>query len=706
MSMHAQEVSGKSGQKSSEATTTVEMAKATKLVRTAADAQRIPAWATMALGDGLPPGLMLQTKLTVNTPGDRYEQEADRISEQVMRMPEPQLQRACTCGGVCPNCQAEQQDQEQVRLQTKRVLADDTGQVAAPPIVHEVLRSPGQPLDPATHVFMEQRFGHDFSRVRVHSDADAEQSARNVNAKAYTVGQDIVFASGQYAPHTTDGRKLLAHELTHVVQQGNGTSLPASGLLPIDTSGETVAEQASDKVISGQSAAHVSSGHVTSIQRQPAIEFPAEPFVEGGARFGPEVGVPSGGTTVPPSVPLPEIGLPGGEVIYPPPPVSPPGEVIYPPPPVSPQGAPWLIPQTLPVPPVFPVPREGTEPDEESKRRKRRTCGSPDLPETVVSFFPGPLGQGGGVKASPLTLCPGNTVGSKPQDRFYKDQFKCIEDAGQKTLWVPGHILHGKTDRAGDRNLHGPGDTAKNLIIIDQTLNQAMSSWIEQVVLDLVYGPRGARAWWPHVLWYHAWVDSYYPGLPFFADSISVEYGPFDTRSGTEGPRWNFGQFTLGHKPPYCPAGGFAGGVFPWMASASASGFQSTLQVCHRELESRAFHVADGGLTVAIDAKWVGRGPGVEAAGTEGQPEGCPRRNYQVALFQEFPLAFDRPISTTELATGRRVVLPWRGLDDGDYYLKIWSFENPDPSCCLEGDITVTMFDAPGPKSRRHMEPV
>ena len=192
MNLHAQQVSGKSGQSSSETATIREMAKATKPVRTAADARRIPAWTTMALGIGLPPALMLQTKLTVNTPGDRYEQEADRISEQVMRMPEPQLQRACTCGGACPKCQAEQQDQEHERLQIKRVQAGDTGQVAAPPIVHEVLRSPGQPLDPETHAFMEQRFGHDFSRVRVHSDADAEQPARNVNAKAYRVRAGIL----------------------------------------------------------------------------------------------------------------------------------------------------------------------------------------------------------------------------------------------------------------------------------------------------------------------------------------------------------------------------------------------------------------------------------------------------------------------------------------------------------------------------------
>jgi hypothetical protein len=144
------------------------------------------------------------------------------------------------------------------------------------------------------------------------------------------------------------------------------------------------------------------------------------------------------------------------------------------------------------------------------------------------------------------------------------------------------------------------------------------------------------------------------------------------------------------------------------MASAYASGFQSTLQVCQRQLKSRVFNVAYGGLMVAIDAKWVGRGPGAEAAGAEaagaeGQPEGCPRQNYLVALYQEESLAFDKWISQSELPTGRRVVLPWRGLDDGDYYLEIRT-ENRDPYCCLEGDITVEPFDAPGPKSRRPRE--
>ena len=90
---------------------------------------------------------------------------------------------------------------------------------AVPSIVHEVVRSPGQPLDDATRSFMEPHFGHDFSRVRVHTDSKATESARAVNALAYTVGHDVVFGCGQYAPRLPAGEQLLAHELTHVVQQ-------------------------------------------------------------------------------------------------------------------------------------------------------------------------------------------------------------------------------------------------------------------------------------------------------------------------------------------------------------------------------------------------------------------------------------------------------------------------------------------------------
>ena len=85
--------------------------------------------------------------------------------------------------------------------------------------MQEVLRSPGQQLDTQTRAFMEPRFGHDFGRVRVHTDAKSAESARAVNALAYTVGSDVVFGEGQFAPQTTEGQRLVAHELTHVAQQ-------------------------------------------------------------------------------------------------------------------------------------------------------------------------------------------------------------------------------------------------------------------------------------------------------------------------------------------------------------------------------------------------------------------------------------------------------------------------------------------------------
>jgi Domain of unknown function (DUF4157) len=171
----------------------------------------------------------LQAKLTVNTPGDIYEQEADRIAEQVTSMTEPQVERTCACGGcaACGNKQA-----VYGHLQTKRVHTNDTGEIAAPPIVHEVLRSSGQPLDPTTRGFMESRFDHDFSQVQVHTDARAVESADALRAQAYTVGQHIAFGVAQYRPHTAEGRRLLAHELVHVVQQeGRLAGAPSLGAL-------------------------------------------------------------------------------------------------------------------------------------------------------------------------------------------------------------------------------------------------------------------------------------------------------------------------------------------------------------------------------------------------------------------------------------------------------------------------------------------
>ena len=147
----------------------------------------------------------IQAKLTVNTPGDIYEEEADTVAEQVMRMTTPLASNV-------------QRQIEAEKLIQRKTIGDGQPQTA-PPIVHEVLRSSGQPLDSATRGFMEPRVGHDFSRVRVHTGAAAEQSALEVNAHAYTVGHNIVFGAGRFAPGAQDGRRLIAHELTHVVQQ-------------------------------------------------------------------------------------------------------------------------------------------------------------------------------------------------------------------------------------------------------------------------------------------------------------------------------------------------------------------------------------------------------------------------------------------------------------------------------------------------------
>ena len=164
--------------------------------------------------------LPLQAKLTVNHPGDLYEQEADRVAAQVMRMPDPAAggARRCACGGVadetgeCPACRAR-------RLGLQR-QSDAAGGIAAPPSVHETLRAPGRPLDGGARAFMESRFGQDFSKVRVHTGSGAAASARAVGAQAYTVGQNVVFGEGRYAPGTDAGKRLIAHELAHVVQQG------------------------------------------------------------------------------------------------------------------------------------------------------------------------------------------------------------------------------------------------------------------------------------------------------------------------------------------------------------------------------------------------------------------------------------------------------------------------------------------------------
>ena len=163
----------------------------------------------------------IQTKLAIGESNDAYEQEADRVAKQVMRTSEPQPERVCQCGGSCPSCKSDQTTLSQQTSQIQRIQATETGEVA-PLVVDEVLSSPGRPLDPATRAFMEPRFGYDFSDVRVHTDARAAESARAMDALAYTVGSNIVFDQGQYKPNSVQDH-VLAHELTHVVQQSQRT---------------------------------------------------------------------------------------------------------------------------------------------------------------------------------------------------------------------------------------------------------------------------------------------------------------------------------------------------------------------------------------------------------------------------------------------------------------------------------------------------
>lgn len=150
-----------------------------------------------------------------------------------------------------------------------RKPAHQTGADAAPASVHQTLRAPGRPLDTATQRSMSSRFGHDFSQVRVHTDVAAAASAQAVNARAYTVGQDVVFDAGHYAPGTSSGQRLLAHELTHVVQQAKASPVVGAGLQigASSSEAEREADQAASQVLEGRAVAPANDQHSLGIQR-------------------------------------------------------------------------------------------------------------------------------------------------------------------------------------------------------------------------------------------------------------------------------------------------------------------------------------------------------------------------------------------------------------------------------------------------------
>jgi hypothetical protein len=193
----------------------------------------------------------LQKKLSIGASNDRLEQKADLMTDQILATPPHSL-----VSGAHPGIQ---------RYSGQATEGTDT----APTSVGSVFSSSGRPLEPALRKDMEQRFGHDFSGVRVHSSPAAAQSTRELNALAYTAGRDIVFDAGKFAPDTNDGRRLLAHELTHVVQQ-RGQRVAAQMKLAVGTpgeAGEREADAAADAVMQGRSVPSIAQG-VTSIQRK------------------------------------------------------------------------------------------------------------------------------------------------------------------------------------------------------------------------------------------------------------------------------------------------------------------------------------------------------------------------------------------------------------------------------------------------------
>jgi len=165
-------------------------------------------------------GFFFQPKLTINQPNDVYEQEADTMANKVMRMSDDHAARQSFFKPAitpvqrkCAEC-----EEEEKRMQRKE---NDNGPFEASPQTQNYLGSlsGGRPLSEEEKNFFKPRIGYDFSNVRLHTDNAADQSAKDIHALAYTHENNIVFGAGQYQPGTDNGKKLLAHELTHVVQQ-------------------------------------------------------------------------------------------------------------------------------------------------------------------------------------------------------------------------------------------------------------------------------------------------------------------------------------------------------------------------------------------------------------------------------------------------------------------------------------------------------
>lgn len=199
--------------------------------------------------------------------------KAPIVKPSLSKVKTPIIQRKCACGGtpgpsgLCPSC--EQKKKEVVQ----RKSAGGSG-VAVPAMVSSVISSPGRPLDTSTRSNLEGKFGQDLGKVRVHTDSRAAESAKALNAHAYTVGQNIVFDRGKYDPVSPGGKHLLAHEVAHTIQQGGlqRSAVDSLEVSPEYSALEHEADRAADSVVSGRSAPVIAKATHPMVSRQPTTQ--------------------------------------------------------------------------------------------------------------------------------------------------------------------------------------------------------------------------------------------------------------------------------------------------------------------------------------------------------------------------------------------------------------------------------------------------
>lgn len=207
----------------------------------------------------------------IHTHVDQHEQSARLAIDWIQPRCASVFRQACACGGTCPKCRGQGRDAPTTEH------SEDIGPTADSPIAHNKTTSWGQPLDAATRRFFEAGFGHDFGRVRVHTDTEAAESVKFLNARAYTVGVDVFFGPGQYAPKEDWGRELLAHELVHVVQQGANEAGTQRSVFHDDHGAEREAKQLATLAANGARVSVGGRALMGTVQRAAPSPRPLPP---------------------------------------------------------------------------------------------------------------------------------------------------------------------------------------------------------------------------------------------------------------------------------------------------------------------------------------------------------------------------------------------------------------------------------------------